>query len=128
MIRIQIRRRASAFAEDKDLAAVIREKDLKPAIDRGERVRFDFDGVEGATQSFVHAMLSEVIRTQGAGVLDRIEFTNCNPPVRSVIEIVAEYSQLKQDDFPAEQAGAPTGQPKPVKRKRIGKKASTDKA
>lgn len=118
MITIQIRERASPFAEDKDLAAAIRERDLRPALDQGERVRLDFRGVEGATQSFVHAMLSELIRKRGASILDRIDFANCNPTIRSVIEIVVEYSQLGEADVPTQQADARAVQRKPLKRKR----------
>ena len=94
MITVGIHERAGTFAEDKDVAAAIREKTLRPAVERKERIRLDFKGVEGATQSFVHALISELIRKSGAVVVDRIEFKNCNPTVRGVIEIVVEYSQL----------------------------------
>jgi hypothetical protein len=90
--------RSSEFAEDKDVAAEIRETDIKPSLIKGEKVRLDFRGIDGATQSFVHAMISELIRIQGAAILDRIEFKGCNPTVRSVIEIVVEYSQLGEGD------------------------------
>lgn len=119
MITIQILQRASSFAEDKDLAADIRERDLKPALDRGQNIRLDFKGVEGATQSFVHAMLSELIRKRGAGVLDKVEFSQCNPTVRSVVEIVVEYSQLGEGDA-AQQADAPAGERGSLKRKPRG--------
>jgi hypothetical protein len=95
------------------VAAGIRERDLKPALDQGQKIRLDFRGVEGATQSFVHAMVSELIRKSGADVLDRIEFSSCNPTVRSVVEIVVEYSQLGEEEAgtgrAAEQADAPAG-------------------
>jgi hypothetical protein len=95
---IRILDRASSFAEDKDVAATIRQMDVKPSVQRGERVRLDFRGVDGATQSFVHAMVSELIRRQGPGVLDKLEFKGCTATVRSVIEIVVEYSQLGEGD------------------------------
>ena len=118
MIVIAIRERAGAFAEDKDVAASIRDGELKPAIERGENVRLDFTDVGGATQSFVHAFISEPIRKNGSGVLDKVEFKKCNPTVRSVVEIVVEYSQLAEGasptDVAAQQAAAPDGR----KRKR----------
>jgi hypothetical protein len=91
---VRILGRSGIFAEDKDVAAGIREKEIRTALMKGEKVRLDFRGVDGATQSFVHAMISELIRTQGPNVLERIEFKGCIPTVRSVIEIVVEYSQL----------------------------------
>lgn len=113
MIVIRIRQKAGVFAEDKDVAASIRDQELKPAIERGDKVRFDFTEVEGATQSFVHALISEPIRKNGSGVLDKIEFKKCNPTVRSVVEIVVEYSQLAEGDASpdsaAQQAAAPDG-------------------
>lgn len=104
MTIVKIRERAGSFAEDKDVAAGIRDGHLKPALESGQRIRLDFRAVEGATQSFVHALLSEPIRTKGPSVLDRIEFKNCNPTVRSVIEIVVEYSQLGEAE--AQRAGS----------------------
>lgn len=113
MIIIGIRQRAGAFAEDKDIAASIRDEELKPAIGRGDKVRLDFSEVDGATQSFVHALISEPIRKQGPGILDKLEFKKCNPTVRSVVEIVVEYSQLSEGtdsvEDAAQQAAAPDG-------------------
>lgn len=113
MITIAIIERAGGFAEDKDIAAQIRERELKPAIARGERIRLDFSEVEGATQSFVHALISEPIRNNGAGILAKVEFKKCNPTVRSIVEIVVEYSQLVEAPDPgddaAQQVAAPGG-------------------
>lgn len=96
MITIRILDHATSFAENKDIAARIRETDLRTALAKGETVRFDFRGVDGATQSFIHALVSDVIRKEGASILDKIEFKGCNPTVRSVVEIVVEYSQLAE--------------------------------
>ena len=98
MITVRVVDRAGSFAEDKDIAAKIRDADLRPAVGRGEAVRIDFGGVQGATQSFIHAMISDVIRKEGASALDRIDFKGCNATVRSVVEIVVEYSQLGEAD------------------------------
>lgn len=94
---IRIRDRASEFAEDKDIAAGLRESEVRPALKKKGKVRIDFSEVDGATQSFIHALLSDVIRKEGPQVLDRIEFKNCSPAVRGVIEIVVEYSQLSEE-------------------------------
>ena len=113
MITIRIFDNAGVFAEDKDIAAQMREDKLKPALEKGAKVRIDFSGVDGATQSFVHALISEPIRKNGPSVLDSIEFKKCNPTVRSIVEIVVEYSQLvdgsnKSGDA-AQQVAAPDG-------------------
>ncbi len=113
MITIGISQRAGAFAEDKDIAAKIRDEELKPAVARGDKVRLDFSEVDGATQSFIHALISEPIRKHGPGVLDKLEFKKCNPTVRSVVEIVVEYSQLANGadsvEDAAQQPAAPDG-------------------
>ena len=95
---IEIFKRATSFAEDKDVAASIREKEIRPSLSRGDSVVLDFSRVEGATQSFIHAMLSDLIRTMGADILDRVEFRSCNHTIQSIIEIVVQYSQLDPGD------------------------------
>lgn len=81
------------FAGDKDVARDVREKDLLPVLDGNEDIIIDFKGVTGATQSFIHALISEAMRKHGASVLDRIFFKNCNESVREIITIVTEYMQ-----------------------------------
>lgn len=93
MIVVNVVERAGEFAENKDTARSIREEVIAPALIRGESVVVDFDGVHLTTQSFVHAMLSDLIRRMGPEVFDVIEFRNCNDVVQSLVEIVAEYSQ-----------------------------------
>jgi hypothetical protein len=107
MTIIRIKSRAGEFAEDKDVAADIRSVTIMPTIYSGGNVCLDFSGVQGATQSFVHALICDTIRTYGTGVLDRIEFKACNPTIKTVIEIVVEYSQhgldgVGSDDQPTE--------------------------
>jgi hypothetical protein len=80
------------FAEDKDVAASLREKEIRPAIAAGENVILDFAGVTLATQSFVRALISDLLRTQGETVLHNIEFKNCVPGVKGIVETVVQYS------------------------------------
>lgn len=93
MTQIHILNIAGSFAENKDLAKEIRLNKIIPALDKEEEVVLDFKGVDGATQSFIHALISEVIRRYGAQVLDKISFKNCNETVRKIIGIVVEYMQ-----------------------------------
>jgi hypothetical protein len=80
------------FAEDKDEARNIRINDLLPALDRGESVVIDFGNIRYATQSYVHALIGEALRKHGEPVLDLIEFKNCSPQLRSLVELVVDYS------------------------------------
>jgi hypothetical protein len=93
MKRIDIRARAGSFAENKDVARDIRNKDIIPALDAGESVVLDFSDVQAATQSFIHALISDLLRKRGGDVLDRLEFKSCNETVRKIIGIVVDYMQ-----------------------------------
>src|SRR5260221_9125012 len=89
---VHVLKDATAFAEDKDVAAEIRENCLRPAMDAGEAVVLDFTGVRLTTQSFIHALISDVLRRNGEGVLELITFKGCNRVVRGVIKTVVQYS------------------------------------
>lgn len=90
---ISIFNRTGAFAENKDTAREIRIKEIVPALNSGEEVVLDFEKVEAATQSFVHALISDVIRKFGSGSLERMSFKSCCPVVKKIIGIVVDYMQ-----------------------------------
>ncbi len=92
MTTISIIKRAGNFAENKDIARDIRLHSIIPALkkDSGEVV-LDFKGVTGATQSFIHALISQPIRDYGDQLFTRLLFKNCNPTIQQVINIVADY-------------------------------------
>lgn len=71
--RIAIVDHAGSFGGDKDAAARLRERLLKPALKSGQEVVLDFRGVDYVTQSFIHALLSAVVR-RDPPVLERIRF------------------------------------------------------
>jgi hypothetical protein len=81
------------FGENKDIARDIRIDKITPILNSGEEIILDFDGVDSITQSFGHALLSELIRNFGIDVLDRISFSNCSDPVSKIIEIIVDYMQ-----------------------------------
>jgi len=97
MKRIEIRARAGAFAENKDTARDLRLNEIVPALEKNEEVVLDFAGVDATTQSFIHALISDVLRKYGSDVLDRIEFKSCNDTVRKIITIVVDYMQEGAD-------------------------------
>jgi hypothetical protein len=86
------------FAEDKDWAAVFREDAVRPVLSDGDRIILDFEGITLTTQSFVHALISDILRTEGEDVLDKIEFKNCVAGVKGIIETVVQYSLETMDD------------------------------
>lgn len=93
MIEIKLFPLVGSFAENKDEARHLRLAELIPAMEKNEEVALDFEGVDSATQSFVHALISDVIRKFGSDVLDRLYFKNCNKTVQSIINIVVGYVQ-----------------------------------
>lgn len=93
MKTIKIIDRAGAFAENKDIARDLRLRHIIPALENKEEVVIDFYGVDAATQSFVHALISDVLRKYGNDALDRMSFKDCNDTVKKIIGIVTEYMQ-----------------------------------
>jgi hypothetical protein len=79
-------------AQDKDWARSARADLLMPALALGSVVCLDFGGVQIATQSFVHALLSEATRIHGEAGLARIEFRACSEQVKQAIQTVVTYS------------------------------------
>ena len=90
---IKIFKKAGPFAGNKDVGREIRVNRILPALKKGEEVTLDFDGVDSATQSFIHSLISDVLRQHGVEVLDKLKFKSCNPAVKEIIGIVVEYMQ-----------------------------------
>ncbi len=82
---------AGSFAENKDIAARLREKNILPALAEGKCIHLDFNGVSLSTQSFVHALISEALRQNGEQALELLEFSGCNDAIRGIIETVVQY-------------------------------------
>lgn len=93
MTRVRLMEFVGDFAGDKDVAAELREEKLKPALASGKPVTLDFEDVNLATQSFIHALISDLVRSPDFDALDLLTFEHCNESVTELIEIVAEYSQ-----------------------------------
>lgn len=83
----------TSFAENKDAARQIRTKKIIPLLNTNNVVILDFLKVESATQSFIHALISDVIRQNGINILEKLFFKNCTEAVKTIIEIVVEYMQ-----------------------------------
>jgi len=92
-MEIKIFPKTGNFAENKDTARELRTKNILPALQEENEVVIDFSGVESSTQSFIHALISDVIRREGIDILERITFKSCNKTIKTLIEIVVEYMQ-----------------------------------
>ena len=88
----------SDFGENKDIAKDLRINMIMPALQKGEEVILDFSGVDGVTQSFIHALISEPIREFTDTVFDKLLFKNCSKLVQTVVQIVEEYMQESLND------------------------------
>jgi translation elongation factor EF-G len=82
-----------SFAENKNIARKLRTDVVIPALEKNKEITLNFTGVESATQSFIHALISDVLRKNGIDVLDRINFKGCNKTIKTLIRIVSEYMQ-----------------------------------
>ncbi len=83
----------NSFAENKDLARDIRLNKIISALDNKQEVILDFEGIDSATQSFIHALISDLIRKYGVHVLDKLAFKNCDETIKKIIKIVVDYMQ-----------------------------------
>lgn len=101
MTTIRLGPGADGFLEDKDLAASFRREKLLPSLERGEPVVLDFMGVNYATQSFVHALIGEALSRFGESALRLLEFKNCSAQLRSLVELVVDYTL---SGFPTKEA------------------------
>ena len=90
---IKIQKIAGDFAENKDIAKKLRIEEIMPALSKGEEVILDFNGVEGATQSFIHALISDPIRELKDIAFDNLAYKNTNDNIREIISIVYRYMQ-----------------------------------
>jgi hypothetical protein len=93
MINISVFERAGEFAENKDIAKDLRINIILPALEKGESIVLDFSRVGSTTQSFIHALISDLIRIYGDEVLDNLSFKNCSDTVKKIISIVVDYMQ-----------------------------------
>ncbi len=91
-IEIVIESGVNGFAENKDEARATRLANVLPALTAGNDVVLDFREVRYATQSYIHALIGEALQKYGETALEHIEFRNCSPAVKSVVELVVDYS------------------------------------
>jgi len=96
MLKIKLLGLVGAFAENKDIARDIRRQHLVPALKQGQKIVLDFSGIDSATQSFIHVLISDLIRVHGIDILDTVSFKACNETIKKIINIVINYMQESQ--------------------------------
>ena len=85
------------FAENKDIAKKLRIEQIMPALSKGNDVVLDFNGISGATQSFIHALISDPIRELRDVAFDHLVYKNANDSIREIVAIVYRYMQESLD-------------------------------
>jgi hypothetical protein len=90
---IKIQKKAGDFAENKDIAKKLRVEEIMSALSKNQDVILDFDNVSAATQSFIHALLSDPIREFKDLAFDHLIYKNANSSIREIISIVYRYMQ-----------------------------------
>lgn len=96
---------SSGFAEDKDAAKEIRIAKILPSLERHEKIVLDFKNVSYATQSYIHALIGEPLKKHQEAALEKMEFKNCSPQLKSLISLVVDYSLGGfSDDHTSEQS------------------------
>ena len=96
MKEIKIIDYVGSFAENKEKARELRLEILIPTLEKKEVLILNFEGVGSATQSFIHALISDLFRKFGSEVLDMITFKNCSEKVQKVIGTVSDYMQAAE--------------------------------
>ena len=91
-VTVKLHAGIGGFAGDKDEAKKLRMETILPAFHDGKEVILDFSEVKYSTQSFVHALLGEVLQRFCEPALDKLEFKNYSPQVKSLVQLVVDYS------------------------------------
>ncbi len=90
---IKIKQLAGSFAENKDIAKKIREEEIMPTLSMRKEIIIDFKDVTGATQSFIHALISDPIRKYKDVAFNNLIYKNANDDIQQIITIVYRYLQ-----------------------------------
>lgn len=98
-VEIKLKKHVGAFGENKDLAREIRQSKILPAIERGDEVALDFAGMNGVTQSFIHALIAEPIIRYRDQAFTNLYYLDANDDISEIISIVYRYLQESFEDM-----------------------------
>ncbi|MFH0876119.1 MAG: DUF4325 domain-containing protein [archaeon] len=103
---ILIHEKTGDFAENKDIAKQIRIEQILPYLDTEDKIIIDFKDVKISTQSFIHALISEVLIKKGLDSCNKLYFKNCNNTIQTLINTVYDYMQdVEEIEFSLEKIG-----------------------
>lgn len=94
---INILSHLGSFASNKDIARNLRQSEILPRIERGESVILDFTGVDGTTQSLIHALIAEPLQLYGQKALNLLQFKSANSLLKTLISLVIDYSLIHRN-------------------------------
>ena len=95
---IKMQKLTGDFAENKDIAKKLRIEKIMPFLLKGDEIIIDFKEVDGVTQSFIHALISDPIREFKEVAFDQLYYRNANKDVKEIISIVYRYMQESLDN------------------------------
>jgi len=95
---IKMQKLTGDFAENKDIAKKLRIEKIMPFLLKGDEIIIDFKEVDGVTQSFIHALISDPIREFKEVAFDKLYYRNANKDVKEIISIVYRYMQESLDN------------------------------
>ncbi|MBP9670148.1 DUF4325 domain-containing protein [Candidatus Woesebacteria bacterium] len=86
-----------SFASNKDTARALRQSEIIPRLAKGEGIILDFTGIDGSTQSLIHALIAEPLQLYGHKALSLLQFKSANPIVKTLIGLVIDYSLIHRN-------------------------------
>ena len=78
---------------------LVREE-IKPLLDKNEKVILDFQGIELATQSFLDEIFGIFVRAFGTDYIrGKLLIENVSPTIKKTINLVIAYSKKRQKEI-----------------------------
>ena len=91
---VNVLKHLGSFASNKDEAKKLREDITKNHLLKGEEeVILDFKDVDLATQSCIHALIADILRSKKFDGFKVLKFKNCNENIKPIVQIVFSYCQ-----------------------------------
>jgi hypothetical protein len=95
VINVKQKLKGCDFAGSRGSGELIR-LEIKPYLDRGERVTLDFGGIKTITQSFADEIFGIFVRSFGISYIkNTLLIVNYNEGIRSTINYVISYSKKR---------------------------------
>ena len=86
-----------SFLSDGEHANAFRFCEVEPAINRGDVVAFDFEGVTNMTDSFCNALFGTLVEEHPELLDGKIQFQNCLPLIQDFIQRAITLAQSDRE-------------------------------